>query len=501
MLSIPRARTPVDRRSPTAFVQGAAPSTVVPFDHAARFELTGRPGNVIQDVITVSADGLFVGVAIGYGLDEDRAQPLALLPSGSADSVVPGDITLGDIPASALIEGCRFNPDFERIIFVPDAAPGTRSRGALIDPELNDDALAAGHVRDRGNDNLLLERLKAPHEFSFLFSITDSGTGRELQDEPIHNLASLGNSTGERPFRMLAQPVTFLPRSTVRVQVTERSAGVRGTLFIVFFGYKILAAGCPEPMVRQLRGPSARSTEPSGMPSSRVIPFDYVTTFRLTGRPGNILEDEVSVNVEGGFVATAVGYGLEVETGRVEIEWDHADDITIPALKTIVVGERQAFVAWDALADDDPAKANVPTVDLRSLPLRLLPTGALIDGIRIRPDFVRIALTDGGQLATVAAPLVEDLFERLNAPETVSFRYAVFDGGRGLELQNQPIHNIAGLGAADGSRPFKKLPRPMMCLPRSTIRVRVEEGSGRGMLFIVFQGYKVLGDASRGGRA
>lgn len=498
MLPHPRASTQADRR---AFSQGTTPGTVVPFEHAARFELTGRPGNVLQDVITISADGIFVGVAIGYGLEENRAQPLSLLPNSSTAGVVPGDITLGEIPPSALVEGFRFNPAFERIIFVPDTAAGSRSRGALIDPELNDDELAAGHVRDQGNARLLLERLRAPREFSFLFSIADSGTGRELQDEPIHNLASLGNSRGERPFRMLAQPVTFLPRSTVRLQVTERSEGVRGTLFIVFFGYKVLAAGCPEPMVRQLRGPSARTTEPSGRPSSRVIPFDYVTTFRLTGRPGNVLEDEVSVNVEGGFVATAVGYGLEVDSGRVAIEWDNADDITIDTLKKTVVDERTALTAWERLPVNDPAKANVPTVDLASLPLRLFPTGALVDGIRIRPDYVRLALTDGGGLATVPTPLVDDLFERLNLPETVSFRYSVFDGGRGLELQNQPIHNIAGLGAADGSRPFKKLLRPLLCLPRSTIRVRVEERSGRGMLFVVFQGYKVLGGDARGDRA
>ena len=110
---------------------------------------------------------------------------------------------------------------------------------------------------------------------------------------------------------------------------------------------------------------------------------------------------------------------------------------------------------WKKLAPDDPAKANVPLIDLADLPLRLFPTSALVDGIRIRPDYLRIALTDGGTLsANVATPLVNELFERLNVPERVSFRYSIFDSGRGIELQNQPIHNIAGLGTADGSRPF-----------------------------------------------
>ena len=96
---------------------------------------------------------------------------------------------------------------------------------------------------------------------------------------------------------------------------------------------------------------------------------------------------------------------------------------------------------------------------------------------------------------------LSELFERLNRPEDVSFRYTIFDSGRGRELQNQPFHNIAGLGIASGERPFKRLARPMVFLPRSTIRVRIEERFGRGTLFIVFQGYKILGARSATGRA
>jgi hypothetical protein len=220
-----------------------------------------------------------------------------------------------------------------------------------------------------------------------------------------------------------------------------------------------------------------------------VIPFDYVTTFRLSGRPGQVLEDEVSINTEGGFVATAVGYGLEVESPAVALEWGNADDITIPALKTAVIAMRNQLGTPSA------------PIDLNLLPLRLFPTSALQDGMRIKPDFLRIAFAAGGGLATgVPASVLDQIFERLNAPDTVSFRYSIFDSGRGIELQNQPIHNVAGLGAADGTRPFKALLRPMVCVPRSTIRVRVEEHTGRGTLFIAFQGFKLLEAARSGGR-
>ena len=59
----------------------------------------------------------------------------------------------------------------------------------------------------------------------FKYSIVDSGTGRELQNQPIHNIAGLGESTGDRPFRPFAKPMLFLPRSTIRIEVEEISEG------------------------------------------------------------------------------------------------------------------------------------------------------------------------------------------------------------------------------------------------------------------------------------
>jgi hypothetical protein len=112
---------------------------------------------------------------------------------------------------------------------------------------------------------------------------------------------------------------------------------------------------------------------------------------------------------------------------------------------------------------------------------------------------VRIAFDNNGGLATVPTSVLADrVFERLNRPEDVSFRYSILDTGMGRELQNQPINNVAGLGIANGDRPFKRFARAMLFLPRSTIRVTVDEGFGRGTLFIVFQGYKILGAPSVG---
>jgi hypothetical protein len=442
----------------TASGPGARVGDVIPYDYGAVFPITGRPGNVVQSVINTAPDSLFVAVAVGYGFEEDRGRPLSFTHDAGNGTVVPGDITLGELPASALIEGFRINPRSEHLVFREDARRGR---------EFTDDPLPEAVL----NNGTLFERVRAPAEISFLFSILDSGTGRELQDGPVHNIASLGKSNGERPFRLLAQPITFLPRATIRLQIFERSQGVRGTLFVVFYGYQIVgSSGCPEAVVRKLTGPPMCPTETIGNPSARVIPFDYVTTFELTGRPQTLLESETTVNAEGGFVATSIGYGLLVEEREVPIQ----------------------------LA---PQAGSPPTFNLASVPLRSFATSALIDGIRIRPEQVRVAFKDNGQLAdNLPLDWAEELFEPLNRLEDVSFRYMLFDSGRGRELQNQPLHNVAGLGIADGDRPFKNLARSMVFLPRSTIRIRVEERFGRGTLFVVLQGYKFLSTPVAGGQ-
>jgi hypothetical protein len=80
----------------------------------------------------------------------------------------------------------------------------------------------------------------------FKYSIVDSGSGRELQNRPIHNIAGLGEPSGIRPFRPLAKPMLFMPRSTIRIEVEEISDGPDYTgaeLFLVLHGYKMLGYG------------------------------------------------------------------------------------------------------------------------------------------------------------------------------------------------------------------------------------------------------------------
>ncbi len=449
-----RHTTRVRTRSVAASTAGVGP-TVIPFDYAATFELTGTPGNLIQDVINFDVDSVFVATAIGYGLEDIRLKKLPL--SGPLPPSAPGSLSLPAIPQSALVQGFRVNQRFLATVFnnVP-MQPNQAFDATALD--FSTDAVPQAIL-----DNVFQQIQRVP-DLSFLFSMVDTNSGRELQNEPTHNLASLGISNGERPFRMLARPVYFMPRSTMRLQIQELSEEVQGTLFVVIYGYKILSSGCPETVVRHIHGTPFCQTETIGSPSDRIIPFDYVTKFPLTGQYGNEMDDEIAVNVEGGFVATHIGYGLATEDDNVTLD----------------------------VATDNP-------VDLTLLTLDQFPPDALVDGVQLRPDYLRFAFNASGNLNNaLPGDLANKIFRRVNRPEDVSFRYTILDGGTGRELQNQPIHNLAGLGIANGKRPFKQLIRPMVFLPRSTLRVRVYERFGRGELYIVFQGFKILSAAAGG---
>jgi hypothetical protein len=440
--------------------------SAIPYDAAASFELQGKPGRVVAGVINIDVDGTFVATAIGYGLEEDcrRAFELpVIVPFGTdtaGETFRLGDIRLGDIPPDVLIDGFRVRPD-----------------PAFIDGNTTGPRVPLDRVIAQASRSNVLEHRVPRSDVSFFFSLIDSNSGRELQDEPVNNLASLGKANGERPFRVLPQPLSFAPRSTVRLQVIENSEGVRGTLFIVLYGYKLLAAShCPEPVVRALRASADCPGEIIGLPTDHVTPFDYVANVPLTNRPGRLITQEVHVNVEGGFVATGIGYALQAD---------------ITALRPSAAIRR--FV--ESLDDDDAREQVVGEsgeINLANLPLSLFGAQALEDGFRIRPSLLRVALQDGGRLSGNVTPdLIDKLFESLNQAEDVSFRYTLFDGGTGRELQNGLINNVAGLGIADGDRPFKRFARPMIFYPRSTIRVHVQENFGRGRLYLVFQGYKL----------
>jgi hypothetical protein len=175
----------------------------IPYDHVAVFSLLGKPGNRIPDVITISIEAAFVAVAMGYSF---IPAPL-LLP-------VPPPPTVASV-----------TPQSEALA------------NWLLTVMQNQPALSTMLVSS------LLTRVCG---IEFKYSFLDAGTGRELQSRPIHNIAGLGESTGQRPFRPFAKPMLFMPRSNIRIEVEEISAGPiyeGAQLYIVLHGYKVLGYG------------------------------------------------------------------------------------------------------------------------------------------------------------------------------------------------------------------------------------------------------------------
>jgi hypothetical protein len=199
---------PVANAGPTT---PASTSKEIPYDHVAVFKLQGIPGNRVEDVINISVDGAFVATAVGYSFIP--AQLPLVAPQGTSP-----------IPR-------QFLAFFS----------------AVVDEKILDSREFLGDLLNCWARNLC--------HVDFRYNIIDSGTGRELQNRPIHNIAGLGEPNGERPFRPFAKPVLFQPRSTIRIVVEEMSKGklfgyentngqrVQSELNIVLHGYKILGYG------------------------------------------------------------------------------------------------------------------------------------------------------------------------------------------------------------------------------------------------------------------
>jgi len=193
---------------------------------------------------------------------------------------------------------------------------------------------------------------------------------------------------------------------------------------------------------RSLSTPT-REARTSASPTVKEIPYDYVATFTLKGTRGNRVQDVINISVEGAFVAVTIGYSF------------------IPARIT---------PAPAPLTGGTPPPPSITLFG--GQPVSVLPANAIDAGAFVQCLLVRLCGID--------------------------FKYSIVDSGTGRELQNQPIHNIAGLGRSDGDRPFRPLAKPMLFMPRSTIRIEIEEVSEGGLyigaqLFIVLHGYKMLG--------
>ena len=185
------------RTEPDVTARAALGASVkeIPYDYVATFTLAGTFGRRVQDVISISTEGSFIATSIGYSFIPGKLPIPSVTVNNNTIFVNDVEISGTGFPRNALVAMALPVPTSTLLI-------GTAA-GNAVNAQMTSVA------------QCLLTRFCG---IDFKYSIVDSGTGRELQNQAIHNLAGLGSAGGERPFRPFARPALFLPRSTIRIE-------------------------------------------------------------------------------------------------------------------------------------------------------------------------------------------------------------------------------------------------------------------------------------------
>lgn len=261
---------------------------------------------------------------------------------------------------------------------------------------------------------------------------------------------------------------------------------------------------------------------PGGSIPPRAIPFDHSFQFKLEGG-ADVLRQTITVSVEASFTAVSIGYGVVPFVTPLTFAPQPAQPVVLalqarvaqlagiagialpPAIPLINFSGLPAAVApvlntpqpvalrevtlGDMMTTLEKALATSPDVPKDVPPLE----AALRSGIRLNPQFASTALLQNGN-SLLDPAVLQRLFQVSGTPvEDVRFLYALFDDATGREFQSDPILNTAGLGAADGRRPFRYFAHPITFGPRAAIRLEITPKSDfKGDLHVTLQGYKVL---------
>jgi hypothetical protein len=221
----------------------------------------------------------------------------------------------------------------------------------------------------------------------------------------------------------------------------------------------------------------------------RTIPFDMAFRYVLTGERGHVLRQILTVSIEATFVAVSIGYGVVPTVSTLTFGPAPPPTTGLLSRPPSSIRGINFGLLLDGLAnslDDHVTKGGIgPRV-----------AAVLASGLRLNPVFAAQAMLGGGN-APLDPGALGRAFQAVGAPaDRVQFRYALFDDATGREFQSEPILNIAGLGIADGDRPFRHFAQPITFAPRSTIRLEItEESEFQGELHVSLQGYKILGGA------
>ncbi|HJQ68521.1 MAG TPA: hypothetical protein VKA70_06100 [Blastocatellia bacterium] len=419
----------------------------VPFDYVFQFALQGQRGNKVQDVVEISMEGVFVALSVGYSLvPDERKTPQTFAP----------------------------------VVTKPRTAPLP--------------TLVPFFAGDDGVTMVGLEAVGSPNADVSVLHVSRLPGGPVITNGPVPGIDP------SAPPRTLAK-ARLGPDGTARIQVEinngdivclwDRTNDLLGQLFE--FRQRTTPVIGPDPKTGRLPVAGDTLVHVYGLPGG-VLGNSTAKVSLVQNTSGNRVFEKDGVLI--GDTASFPGQ----TTGRAAVE------LSVPGLPPVPLSPGDLlFVNAVSLSTQllqvpfsmyvVPRTKTVSDITIGEIEAGLEKNGSdLSHGFRLN--------TNGGGLRAVDLPLnrlsestASTLFATSSAlADEVSFLYSLDIGGTGREYQNKAIHNIAGLGIANGDRPFRPFAKPILFEPRSFIRIQVEELSRiPGTLFIVLQGYKMLG--------
>jgi hypothetical protein len=425
---------PVSYQAPGQARRPPLPTTkTIPFDYAFQFPLKGERDNRVQDVVEISMEGVFVALSLGYSvvLDEQKL-PRTFQPVIDQRTTPQPPVLVAVFPPDPTI------PDSPNTILVAGTPNAEIAILLLPDP---------------GTVITVLEAPPPPPSVLALASIGADGTVLVPVQFAITATGGI--------FRVWDRTNNFLSQlAAVRPLVPGDDR------------FPTTPVIGPNPTTKKLPAAGDESVHVYGSLRSSGVLFLLRSTLPIGPGP------------------KSQRFSLTTGTNEVQLE---PPDTKLSAGDVLLVHDNITPLHFPSSMFAIP-RPRLSTISLGAFAAGLDKVGAdLTGGFRLNPNFAALATADP-PLDQQAAGLGQAFETGAVAAEEASFRYSIDVVSTGRELQNKEIHNIAGLGIANGDRPFRPFAKPMMFEPRSSIRIQITEISGPpGTLFIVLQGYKMLG--------
>ncbi len=431
----------------------------IPFDYVFEFKLTGKGGNRVQDVVEISIEGFFVATSIGYSLVLDEQRRPRVVPP-VIDQVMPQNPIL--VPLFYSDGGSSEGDQIDGVLIL--SIPGTEVSLLRLIETVNGVTPTIFRA--------VTQRTTQPNEIEAEFQ--DATTPLEVSKTDLITLGPDG--TAKVNFAPTLPDGSFL-------RIWDRTNNLLSQLFIVGSTNGTVPSALigPHPATKKLPAAGAGTVHVYG------LPLDEVSVSLLENGTGNAIQ----ANNSPARLSEANVFGSR--TGIAEIELPQR----LSPGDVLVVRSAREENGVDPISMYTVPRPRLSTLTLGALTVGLEKIGTdLTDGFRLNPNFANLAIADL-PLDQISPEDRDRIFETgCAAAEEVSFLYSIDVVGTGRELQSRPIHNIAGLGIANGDRPFRPFAKPIVFAPRSSTRIQIEERSGPpGTLFIVLQGYKLLGTA------